>query len=342
MIKQQVSLQHLNTLRLSCIASHYCQVSSIEELVEAANYARLQQLPLLLLGEGSNLVLPSKIRALVVKIELKGVRQKATDSGVIVTAAAGESWDSLVAQTARDELWGLENLSLIPGTVGAAPIQNIGAYGVEVKDRLLELRALDLASGTVETFDNRQCEFAYRDSVFKQRFSNRFAIIDCTFKLNSVAEPQLSYGALQNAFNHNQGALSPRLVRDYICQLRQSKLPDPRVTPNAGSFFKNPVVSEAKAKDIEKQFPELVSYPVDEGRKLAAGWMIEQAGFKGVQRGSVGVYDKQALVLTSNGCANASDLQLLVDEIRTRIAELFGVSLEVEPRSYDCHGQQVS
>ncbi|RRJ84687.1 UDP-N-acetylmuramate dehydrogenase [Aestuariirhabdus litorea] len=336
MIEHQVDLTTFNSLRLTSTASHYCRAGSNDALREAARFARGRGLPLILLGQGSNMVLPTQLDALVVQVALEGVQVTPTSRGAEITAAAGEGWDRLVARTVDLNLWGLENLSLIPGTVGAAPIQNIGAYGVEIKDRLKQLRVLDLASGEIETLGVDDCLFGYRDSIFKQAYRGRFAVIDCTFSLTSQASPQLEYGALSSL--QTVADLSPLQVRESVCQLRREKLPDPAVVPNAGSFFKNPVLPEPKALELEAKFPDLVSFRLDGARKLAAGWMIEKAGFKGCQRGAVGVYPKQALVLTSDGTADADQLSLLVNEIQQKVDQLFGVRLEVEPQWYNEDG----
>ncbi|WP_426417828.1 UDP-N-acetylmuramate dehydrogenase [Aestuariirhabdus sp. LZHN29] len=337
MIQQRVCLRAHNTLRLASTASHYCQVTTTDELHEAATYASQQGLPLVLLGQGSNVVLPRHLNALVVHIALRGVSLVESALGTQVTAAAGESWDSLVQATVSKGLWGLENLSLIPGTVGAAPIQNIGAYGVEVKDHLLQLHALNLENGEVETLSGADCNFGYRDSLFKGAYRGRFAVLDCTFNLSYEAAPMLEYGGLKKILARPE-IVSPQCVRDAVCQLRMAKLPDPSTVPNAGSFFKNPIVSEAQASAIEAKFPQLVSFKTDSGRKLAAGWMIDNAGLKGIHRGEVGVYHKQALVLTSSGSADAGQLKKLVEEIQQSVAERFGVLLEVEPQWYNEDG----
>ncbi len=341
MIQQQVDLAKFNTLRLNCVASFFTDVSALEQLREANSFAASRNLPLMLLGEGSNIVLPPKLEALVVRIALRGLDFSAVSSQrTEVTVAAGENWDWFVERCVSRNLWGLENLSLIPGLVGAAPIQNIGAYGAEFKEHLTSLELFDLANGKVETVSASECLFGYRDSIFKQAYRDRFVILGARFSLPNKAEPRLQYGGLASELqSEDSNSLTPMQVREAVCRIRRSKLPDPEITPNAGSFFKNPIVSEELAENIAQKYPQLISFESGSNRKLAAGWLIEQAGFKGKCSGPVGVYEKQALVLITNGGAQSLQLLDLAAEIQARVLELFGVELEIEPRCYNLHAE---
>ena len=284
-----------------------------------------------ILGGGSNLVPAPHVAGTVFKVELGGKRLLREDTDAwYVEAAAGENWHDFVQWT-LDMGWpGLENLSLIPGTVGAAPIQNIGAYGVELKDRFHALHALDLQSGEVHAFDGAACRFAYRDSVFKHAPAGRWLILDVTFRLPRHWQAVLDYGDLRARLAGD--AVTPRRVADAIMAIRRSKLPDPAVLGNAGSFFHNPIVDTVAANTLKARFPGLPVFPVEGDKaKLAAGWLIEQAGWKGRCLGPVGMYEKQALVLVNHGGATADDVRALMQAVQADVAAQFGVTLRPEP-----------
>jgi UDP-N-acetylmuramate dehydrogenase len=288
---------------------------------------------LLILGGGSNILFTDDFQGLVLRNEIKGIELVDEDTeNVYVKSGAGEVWHEFVCHCIDHNWAGLENLSLIPGSVGASPMQNIGAYGVEIKDVFHELSAYHIASGEIHTFDKQQCQFGYRESVFKRALKNQYIIIDVTFKLHKVAQIKTSYGAIQQELE-KMGIFEPTIqdVSKAVIAIRQSKLPDPKVLGNAGSFFKNPVVSIQLFEDIKRNYPEVSFYPVSETEvKLAAGWLIEKAGFKGLRKENCGVHDKQALVLVNYGNSTGQEILNLSTQIIEHIQKLFGLTLERE------------
>ncbi len=290
------------------------------------------------LGGGSNIVLTGDVRPVVLKVEIPGRRLvEETSRAWIVEAGAGENWHDLVAWT-LDQGWpGLENLALIPGTVGAAPVQNIGAYGVELQDRFASLDAIDLTTGRVFSLNAAQCAFGYRDSVFKHAsdfgLAGKALILRVRFALPKPWKPVLGYLDLERKMQET-GIVTPgaRQIYDWICGIRRAKLPDPAVIGNAGSFFKNPTVTPEQCADIIARDPRVVHYPMpDGGIKLAAGWLIDACGWKGKSVGHAGVYDKQALVLVNRGGATGGEVVTLARAIQTSVYERFGIRLEPEP-----------
>lgn len=326
-----------NTLGVPVRAHYYVSVVDEDELREALAYSRQEKLPILVLGGGSNIVLRDDFLGLVIHIRLSGKNLLQEDHAYIwLRVAAGENWHQLVEYCLDYHYWGLENLSLIPGSVGAAPIQNIGAYGVELKDVFEELTAMDIRSGIQVTFSKDACEFGYRDSIFKGRLRDHYVITAVTFKLRKQPQLELSYPALRDALSGNAAdAITPRQVSQRVCEIRRSKLPDPVQIPNVGSFFKNPVISTEHYQSLKSSYPELIAYPVSEEQvKLAAGWLIDNAGWRGQQDGPVAVHAQQALVLTNPGHAKGSAVIALAEKIQTSVFEKYGVTLEPEPRFY--------
>lgn len=302
----------------------------------ALKFAKENNLPLLVLGGGSNIVLHDDFPGLAIHIQFVGkelVREDAEH--VYIKAAAGENWSDFVDYCLDEQAWGLENLSLIPGNVGAAPIQNIGAYGVELKDVFSELTALEIKSGLSITFTAEACQFGYRDSVFKNALKDQFIITSVTFKLAKTPALKIHYPALRDALaNVPADKITPELVSQVVCDIRRSKLPDPKTIPNVGSFFKNPVVSTTTLASIQQAFPNVVAYPVDENSvKLAAGWLIDRAGWKGFSKGAA-VHEQQALVLTNPNRLNGSAVLEVAELIKASVLSTFGVELEQEPRNY--------
>ncbi len=336
-IQDNINLQPYNTLAVPAMAQHYAEVTDVAQLPALLQFARDRNLPLLVLGGGSNVVLREDFPGLVLHMRLTGKTLVREDRHHYwLQVAAGENWHELVQYCLEREYWGLENLSLIPGSVGAAPIQNIGAYGVELKDVFAELDAMDVATGEVHTFDKDACEFGYRDSRFKRGGKDRYIIVSVTLKLSRQPHLKVTYPALKDAVQQiPMGELTPLAVSEAVCAVRRSKLPDPTETPNVGSFFKNPLVDLDQFLELQVRHPGLVSYPVDARHvKLAAGWLIERAGWKGVVRGPVAVHTQQALVLTNPGRAPGAEVLALAEEIRRSIAAEYGVDLEPEPRVY--------
>ncbi|WP_285408656.1 UDP-N-acetylmuramate dehydrogenase [Pseudomonas sp. FR229a] len=335
-IQAQVSLKAFNTFGVDVRAQLFAEAHSDADVREALAYAASHDVPLLVIGGGSNLLLTADVQALVLRMATCGIRLLSDDgSRVVIEAEAGEPWHPFVQHTLAQGLAGLENLSLIPGTVGAAPMQNIGAYGVEIKDVFAGLTALDRESGELRDFSLEDCNFGYRDSLFKQQ-PGRWLILRVRFRLDRAAHLHLEYGPVRQRLSE-QGIEQPTPtdVSRAICSIRSEKLPDPAVLGNAGSFFKNPLVPAAVLTQIKAQHPDLVAYPQADGQmKLAAGWLIERAGWKGFRDGDAGVHKLQALVLVNYGTATGLQLLDLAQRIQKDIAERFHVELEMEPNRY--------
>jgi UDP-N-acetylmuramate dehydrogenase len=328
------SLRQYNTLGIDAKAERFVSIESIEQLRAVLADPVLAAMPRLLLGGGSNLVLPDMVPGLVLKLDLRGRQIVGEDEHAThVRAAAGENWHSFVLWTLEQGCGGLENLSLIPGTVGAAPIQNIGAYGVEMQDVFHSLSAYDFETGQIITLDKAACRFAYRDSVFKQEYKDRMLILDVSFALPKRWTSRLAYADVANyLIQHGVTEPTPAKVSDAVIAIRQAKLPDPAVIGNAGSFFKNPIVPASERERLLQAWPKLVSYAQPDGAfKLAAGWLIEQAGWKGKDLGRAGMYEKQALVLVNRGGASGAEVRALAQQVQQDVQAKFGVILEAEP-----------
>ena len=333
-IEHDFPLTSLNTFGLAASARRYLRVAGAAELAAVMADPVLSSLPRLLLGGGSNLLLTRDFDGLVLHMAGEGkaiVGETATH--VLVRGAAGENWHGFVQYTLAQGLGGLENMSLIPGTVGASPIQNIGAYGAEIKDVFHSLTVFDMASGEVRAMDAAACRFGYRDSVFKHAEGQGLAIIDVTFALPRAWQPNLRYAELAQALlEAGIDQPTPRQVSDTVVAIRRRKLPDPAVIGNAGSFFKNPVVSGEQCARLLAQFPALVHHAQPDGsEKLAAGWLIDQCGWKGRNLGAAGVYPKQALVLVNNGGATGAEVLALARAIQADVHARYGVMLDPEP-----------
>ncbi|WP_338771879.1 UDP-N-acetylmuramate dehydrogenase [Massilia sp. METH4] len=333
-LQHDFSLRDLNTFGIDARARHYVRITSAGQLATILGDPALAALPRLVLGGGSNLLLTGDFDGLVLHMANTGREILGeTAEHVLVRAAAGENWHGFVEWTLAQGLGGLENLALIPGTVGAAPIQNIGAYGLETKDVFHSLTAFDPATGATIVLDGAACRFAYRDSIFKHPEGRHLVINDVTFALPRAWRPSLRYAELANALAEGGiAAPSARQVADAVIAIRRRKLPDPAEIGNAGSFFKNPVVGAAQCAALLERFPALVHHRQDDGtEKLAAGWLIDQCGWKGKRLGAAGVYPKQALVLVNHGGATGADVQRLARAIQADVQARYGVLLEPEP-----------
>jgi UDP-N-acetylmuramate dehydrogenase len=334
-IEHDISLQQFNTFGIDARARRYLRVSDPAQLAQLAADPGLAALPRLVLGGGSNLLIThGEIDLLVLHMALVGKEIVGeTDDAILVRARAGENWHAFVQWTLDQGLGGLENMSLIPGTVGASPIQNIGAYGAEVKDAFHALTAFDFATGTTRTMSAADCRFAYRDSVFKHEDGRSLAVLDVTFALPKAWTPNLRYAELAQAIEAaGIAGPTPRQVADAVIAIRRRKLPDPAEIGNAGSFFKNPVVAGEHCARLLEQWPNLVHHRQPDGsEKLAAGWLIDQCGWKGRNLGRAGVYPKQALVLVNNGGASGEEVLALARAIQADVQARFGVLLEPEP-----------
>lgn len=333
-LELNASLRALNSFGLPAAASRLLRVSSESQVRRLVDDPVLGMARKFILGAGSNVVFTRDVDALVVRVEIPGLRLlPPRPDAWIVEAGAGESWHGLVQWTLEQGLPGLENLALIPGTVGAAPVQNIGAYGVELKDRFESLDAVDLVTGRTVTLDAAACRFGYRDSVFKQHLAGKSLITRVRFRLPRPWTPVLGYLDLERKIAET-GIKQPdaRNVFDWVCAIRRAKLPDPALIGNAGSFFKNPVVSAEQCRDIIDRDPEVVHYPLPDGRaKLAAGWLIDACGWKGKHIGGAGVHDRQALVLVNRGGATGGEVVTLARAIQESVYGRFGIRLEPEP-----------
>ncbi|WP_199154263.1 UDP-N-acetylmuramate dehydrogenase [Chromobacterium sp. ASV23] len=330
-----VDLRPYNTFGLAARAAHFCRLDDLADLSALLTHPLYRQGPVLWLGGGSNLLLTRDYPGLVAKVALTGIRLLREDGDhVIVEAAAGENWHDFVLHTLAQDWYGLENLSLIPGTVGASPVQNIGAYGVEVKDHLHEVVCAQLdRDGAPLVLSNADCCFGYRDSVFKHEAAGRLLVTAVRFKLSRTASLRTGYGDIARQLAADGiTAPTPSDISRAVIAIRQSKLPDPAVLGNAGSFFKNPVVSAALADKLLASHPQLPHYPAADGRvKLAAGWLIDQCGLKGYREGDAGVHAKQALVLVNYGQASGAQLHALARKVQEAVRARFGVALEPEP-----------
>jgi len=333
-IESGVSLKPYNSFGLPAVAHTLVRIAADADVRRVVDHPQLGRAPKFVLGGGSNIVLTRDMPQVVLKVEVKGrslVRE--TDSAWIVEAGAGENWHEFVAWTLAQGWPGLENMALIPGTVGASPVQNIGAYGIELKDRFESLDAVDLVTGRSVTLASGICAFGYRDSVFKHSLAGRSVITRVRFRLPKPWQPVLGYLELERKMHETGiGAPTPQQVFDWVCAIRRAKLPDPAVVGNAGSFFKNPVVTPEQCRDIIGRDPEIVHYPMPDGSvKLAAGWMIDACGWKGKSIGRAGVYEKQALVIVNRGGAIGSEVVTLARAIQESVYGRFGIRLEPEP-----------
>lgn len=333
-LREEIALTSMNTLRLSATARFFIEVTQEQGLVSALDWASEQGLETLILGGGSNLVLAGDFDGLVIRLAVMGRQwEDVSEEGATLALGAGEPWHEVVLYAASSGYRGIENLALIPGTCGAAPVQNIGAYGVELKDTLVSVKAWDCERRQMVTLDNEACQFAYRDSVFK-RHPGRYLIVQVKLRLSRTLPLSLGYGDLVHYFSNapDKAALTPLDVAEGVMAVRRRKLPDPEQIPNAGSFFKNPLVSRATWERLKLKFPDIAAYPGDACVKLAAGWLIDQCGWKGYRNEKVGVHNHQALVLINHSNGTGKDILALAERIRTDVAEVYGVELEIEPR----------
>ncbi|BDS13714.1 UDP-N-acetylmuramate dehydrogenase [Aureispira anguillae] len=327
-MKRKISLKELHTFGLEVCATDYCAIHSEKQLREALPLTS----PFFILGGGSNILFTKSFEGLVVHNQIKGielVEENATN--VWIRVGGGEVWHELVLWSIEQGYAGLENLSLIPGSVGAAPIQNIGAYGVELKDVFHHLEAIDLATGQTQFFSLEDCEFGYRDSIFKRAMKGKCLITRVILRLSKEPVFNTSYGAIQQILAATNAPVSIRAISDAIIQIRTQKLPDPKKIGNSGSFFKNPIIDKALCEKLQKKYPKMPVYPMGkEAKKLAAGWLIDQLGWKGYREGDAGVHTQQALVLVNYGKATGQEIWNLAQKIQASVWANFGVKLEAE------------
>ena len=330
-VYRNVSLKSYNTFGLNYEADRIIHLENEQEIVEIAKKEMYTNKPPLILGGGSNILFTENFNGTILHPCLSGIKiEKVNGDKTIVAAGAGVVWDDLVKWCVGNGLSGLENLSLIPGLVGATPVQNIGAYGVEAGDSIEKVRAVNLADGSTYTFDNRECDFGYRNSIFKKNEKGKWLITSVSYRLSSNRSINLGYGSLKDEV-HKLGGETLINIRQAVINIRKSKLPDPALTGNAGSFFKNPVVESSHADSLKALYPDMPVYVNESGgTKLAAGWLIEKSGWKGKRIGDAGVHDKQALVIVNYGSATGSEIFNLSEKIRESVLSSFGISLERE------------
>ncbi len=333
-IKKNKALAPHTTIKIGSSAEFFAVVRNREDILEAIDWAKKNNRDVFTLGGGSNLLITKKIKALVIKNEIKGIKiVKKNKTSAVIEANSGELWSCLVSFSVENKLYGLENLFLIPGTVGAAPMQNIGAYGSELKDVFHYLRAINLKTGKEKIFKAADCQFGYRDSVFKKKLKGKYFIYSVAVKLSTKPKFKLNYGAIKEKLA-TKGIKKPELkdIVKVIQEIRNSKLPNPVTIPNAGSFFKNPEINLNQFKKLKDKYPNIPNYPgkTKNKVKVPAGWLIEQAGFKGKKFGPVAMYEKQALILVNYGKAKPNQVLSLVKKIKTTVKRKFGVDLQEE------------
>lgn len=331
-VQNNISLKKYNSFGIDVSAKHFVEINSEADLQQLFQQTDIVKNPILVLGGGSNTLFTKNFEGLLVHINIKGIDFTVKGEDVFLTAGAGVVWNDLVQFAVKHNFYGLENLSLIPGSVGASPIQNIGAYGVEIKDVLYSCKAFEMATHSFKTFSNNDCQFSYRESIFKQSLKGKYIITEVTFKLKLKAEFNIEYGAIANEL-HTRGILHPTLadISKVVSDIRVSKLPDPSTIGNAGSFFKNPIIKIEQYEALYKQYPNMVAFKVSEtSYKLAAGWLIEQCGWKGKSIGNVGTWKNQALVLVNVNHANGKEIYEFSSQIIDSVINKFGVNLERE------------
>lgn len=337
MSTDDTSLQSLNTFSLAAHAAVITHINNTTQLTDAWKKAQEKQQPFLLLGEGSNVLFLEDFIGSVVLNRIKGIEVTERADEWLLHVGAGENWHQLVCFALEHNIPGLENLALIPGCVGSAPIQNIGAYGIELQSVCDYVDVLDMRTGKITRLQSDECQFGYRESIFKHAYKDGYAIVAVGLKLTKHWQPKLTYGDLTR---FDPQTVTARQIFDSVCAMRLSKLPDPAITGNAGSFYKNPTVDAATAEKIRSEFPSMPFYPQPNGQvKLAAGWLVEQAHLKGFSIGGAAVHQNQALVLINKDHASSADVRALAKHVRNTVAAKFGIWLEPEVRFIAAGGE---
>ncbi|HKK54603.1 MAG TPA: UDP-N-acetylmuramate dehydrogenase [Patescibacteria group bacterium] len=336
-IEENKVLSLYTTFNIGGLAKYFVEVSDEHEAREAISWAKHKDLEILIIGQGSNMLLPDEdFLGLVIKNNIKGIREKKVDNNyIIIETGSGEIWDDVVKYSVDREYWGIENLSYIPGTIGASPVQNIGAYGVELKDVFYSLRAINFDSLETETFEKHECNFAYRSSIFKKQLKSKVFITSVSLKLSLEAKPQLNYGSLGDIIKKDIYDLKPNDISKAIIEIRKSKLPEPEKWGNSGSFFQNPEIEKEHFEKLKVKYPDIKYYNLDNGLiKVPAGWLIEEVGWKGKSLGKAGVWGKQALILINLGGASSKDIKKLAETIIADVKEKFDIELVPEVNIY--------
>ncbi|MCQ2959071.1 MAG: UDP-N-acetylmuramate dehydrogenase [Bacteroidales bacterium] len=324
------SIKNFNTFGIDAEVSIFFSYNDDDELISFLKKDFRKDLPFFILGGGSNILFTKNFQGTIIHPETKGIQiVEETKDFVLVNAAAGELWDDFVQWTVDHGFYGAENLSFIPGCVGASPVQNIGAYGSEAKDIIHEVHCISIDDQSLKTLSNEECNFDYRDSIFKHELAGKYIVSSVTYKLKKEASFNLNYGSLKNVIDEKTATLQK--VRDGIISVRKEKLPDPKEIGSAGSFFKNPIIPSAQAELLKQKFPNIVTYPAkNETTKIAAGWLIDSLGFKGFEIGGAKVHEKQALVLTNKGNATGEDVVSLAKHIQSKVLEQYEIFIEPE------------
>ncbi len=331
-IQENYSLKNYNTFGIAAKAKYFAIFDSILSLKEILKTNLHQQEKFFILGSGSNILLTQDYNGLILHNKIEGICiLEDNDNDILVEVGAGVVWHNFVMWSVSQELSGIENLALIPGTVGASPVQNIGAYGLEVKDTIHKVTALEIATQKIKIFNNKDCKFAYRNSTFKEELKNQFIITKVEFRLSKTPLNKTTYGAIEQELKNNNTEANPKSIAEAVINIRSRKLPDPKVLGNSGSFFKNPIIETNQFEELKKEFPEMVGYTISESKtKVAAGWLIDNAGLKGYQKADAGVHKNQALVLVNYGNASGAEILNLAKEIEEKIKEKYGISIEPE------------
>lgn len=332
-IQKNIQLKDFTTFRIGGPARFFCLVKNEDELIEAISFSKKNKIPFFILGGGSNILVSDEgFQGIVIKMEIGGVTYSGDDDEVMVTASAGENWDKFVEETVGKELYGLENLSLIPGTVGATPVQNIGAYGSEVKDTIESVHVLDVLKDEYKDLSNSECKFSYRNSLFKED-PKRYVVLSVTFRLNKKGKLNMGYKDVQEHFTFKK-IKEPTLkqMREAIIEIRRRKLPDVKDYGTAGSFFKNVIVSTLKAQELIAKYPDMIVHPVNDKKvKIPIAWVLDNlCGFRGVKKGNVGTYKNQALVIINTGNATAAEIIALAQKMVDGVYEKTGIEIEPE------------
>lgn len=328
--------KNLNTFNIQGQTKYLVNVASEEHLISAIDFTKIEKIPYIILGGGSNVLMTKDIDGLIIHMAIKGIKKvDETNDHVFLKIGAGVNWHEFVQYCLKNNYYGIENLSLIPGTVGAAPIQNIGAYGVELKEVFHQLQAINIATQKMVTFDHAACEFSYRDSIFK-KIKDTYVISHVILRLNKKPHVVLTDNSVKNELVHlNIKNPKPNELSEIICNIRRRKLPYDRNIGNAGSFFMNPYIAELHFNKIKAEFNDAIGFPNGAGLvKMAAGWMIDKCGWRGYREGDAGVYEHNALVLVNHGLATGRDILNLAERIKTSVNDRFGVMLHIEPRVY--------
>jgi len=331
-IHENISLKNFNTFGIEAYAKYFVEINYKEELIELFKDPKWHdETKRLILGGGSNMLFTQNFEGIVIKINIRGIEHRINHEEVVVESGAGEGWNNLVNYCVDWDFAGMENLSLIPGSVGASPVQNIGAYGVELKDIFESCEAFEISSNTFKTFNSNECKFDYRESIFKQTLKGKYIITSVKFKLSTIVRLHLNYGAITDELEKRE-ITNPTIkdISKLVSAIRVSKLPDPSTIGNAGSFFKNPVISNSTFENVHQKFPNIVHFIVKDGIKLAAGWLIEQCGWKGKVVGNTGTWKNQALVLVNHGGATGEEVYRLSEQIIQSVKQKFDLKLERE------------